>query len=62
MLDLLNSPVQSSKEIDVLNEQISTVHRLYQELKPSNPNRRARDFANDLGITEAQWVASQCGG
>ncbi len=61
MFELLNRPEHHSK-IDAQNHRVSTIHKLYQQLATASQNKRARDVAKDLGITEAQWVASQCGG
>ncbi|MER3427013.1 MAG: hemin-degrading factor [Pyrinomonas sp.] len=36
--------------------------RKWQQLRQSNPKLRARDAARALGVTEAELVASECGG
>lgn len=40
----------------------TTLHDRWQALRQERPNLRARDAANALGVSEAELVASRCGG
>ncbi len=61
MLELLQPPVPQSEQLSSVEKNILSVRKRYQKLEPSSSRQRARDLAHRLGITEAQWVASQCG-
>lgn len=40
---------------------IAVVHRKFNKIQADLQHKRAREIAHLLGLTEAQWVASQCG-
>jgi len=42
-------------------DHVTYVRRRYKHLDKIQRSQRARELARTLGITEAQWVASQCG-
>lgn len=47
---------------ETFNERIALVHQKFNRIESDVKHKRAREMAAILGITEAQWVASQCGG
>ena len=43
------------------DQNIAVVHRKFNMLEADLQHKRAREVAHLLGLTEAQWVAAQCG-
>lgn len=60
MFDLLNLPHQETLDSEYLEQAESIRHR-YEALSDSEKNKRARDIAALLGVSEAQWVAASVG-
>jgi putative hemin transport protein len=44
-----------------LDQHIAEVHSQFNKRQGELENKRAREISSRLGITEAQWVAAQCG-
>ena len=59
MLELIDLPASTSVRPDY-DENVSAVRHEYAQLDEATRNKRARDLATHLGLTEAQWVAAQC--
>ena len=59
MLELIDLPAPTSSRPE-FDENISAVRTAYARLDEATRNKRARDLATHLGLTEAQWVAAQC--
>ncbi len=59
MLELIDIPASTSIRPDH-EENIAAVREAYARLDEATCNKRARDLATILGLTEAQWVAAQC--
>ncbi len=43
------------------DQQVAIVHGRFTKLESDISHKRAREIARILGLTEAQWVAAQCG-
>lgn len=60
MLELIDLPATTAVRPDY-DESRSIVRDAYARLDETSRNKRARELATILGLTEAQWVAAQCG-
>lgn len=52
---------QNSEQLPQFNEHVALVHNRYNKVQADLEHKRAREVARILGLTEAQWVAAQCG-
>ncbi len=59
MLELIDLPATTAVRPDY-DESRSIVRDAYARLDETSRNKRARELATILGLTEAQWVAAQC--
>ena len=59
MLELIDLPASTAVRPDY-DENRSIVRDAYARLDETSRNKRARELATILGLTEAQWVAAQC--
>lgn len=57
-----NQARDDQASLDTLNHHIAVVHQRFNQIECDIAHKRAREIATILGLTEAQWVASQCGG
>jgi len=57
-----NQVCDELESLDTFNQQIAIVHRMFNQHESEIGHKRSREIAAILGLTEAQWVASQCGG
>lgn len=59
MFDLIDKPVVANSSDYLTHRQ--TVAQRYAALDETTKSRRARDIARALDISEAQWIAANCG-
>ena len=60
MFDLLDLPLLEALDSEYL-AQVQGLHQRYETLSETEKNKRARDIAALLGVSEAQWVAASVG-
>lgn len=60
MFDLLDLPLLEAVDSAYL-EQAEMIRQRYDALSDTEKNRRARDIASLMGVSEAQWVAASVG-
>jgi len=60
MLDMIDTP-QDLVADKSYQEKAAQIRARYEALSEEDRKKRARDIAKLLGISEAQWVASNCG-
>ncbi len=60
-MNTLHTELLDSDSNESYDQQIALVHGKFNKFQADLEHKRARDVAHLLGLTEAQWVAAQCG-
>ena len=57
----LHTDLFDSDSMELFDQHIALVHGKFNKIQADLEHKRAREAAHLLGLTEAQWVAAQCG-
>lgn len=60
-MDIFNQIQHDHETSDDFDQHIAIVHGRFTKFESDITHKRAREVAHLLGLTEAQWVAAQCG-
>lgn len=60
-MSTLQTDLHDSGRMYTFDQHIAVVHGKFNKIQADLEHKRAREVAHLLGLTEAQWVAAQCG-